>query len=806
MLRPLANRLISRGTVLTGRLSTDLSTSWGGKDGKNGAAGGVNLEGFSLAMPALLGADTVQLDRFQSAVQASWQPDRVNVEKATVDCDLASVSAAGTIPLGQKDGFSLSSLLRQRQELNGRLDLARLARMLSATLHLKQNMRIDSGQVQLAFSSQPAAGSGAGVSPASTVAADPRFAAVPAAAPQGTVWHGQLDTTPLHATADGRQIAWQQPITVVLDAHNTPQGPVVDKLDCQSDFLGVRAAGTLDDFAATINLSLNQLADRLGQFSDLGGLQLAGQGGGTMTWKRSQQQFDAGARFQLDGFQWAVKGTPAWREDNIVVSAAAKGQTDLADKTRIDAASLTLMTATDRLDASLTEPIVDLRNAGAYAVHVGLQGQLQNWPSRLAAWIPAGSTRLQGAYNLQADAKAAAGLLRAQATARVSNLAILDSSGPQFQEPEITLSAAGQYDSKSQSLDLEQVQVTSSMLAAGAAGRIAPAGGHNEGQFKGQINYDLERLCGLLRLGDGIHLTGRGTSDAWYRGPLTVSNAMTTGQAEAGARWDQADLGGFNLGRGELKATMQSGVVQMTPLELTVGQGRVHLAPRLVLRPEPVTLTLPAGPLAEQIQIDPAMCASMLRFAAPAIASVSSARGTFSIILDSCRIPLGDPKKSDVVGRLVIHSVEIGSGPMLGQLSTLLSNNAPAKVKQESVVSFVVRDGKVHHEGLELQFPELTIRTSGDVGFDKTLNITAEMPVPPKWLAGNNVLTQAVKNQVIRLPIKGVLDKPQLDQQEMARQSQQFAGQAIRQAAGTVIQQQGNRLLDGLDGLLKPRK
>ena len=196
------------------------------------------------------------------------------------------------------------------------------------------------------------------------------------------------------------------------------------------------------------------------------------------------------------------------------------------------------------------------------------------------------------------------------------------------------------------------------------------------------------------------------------------------------------------------------------------------------------------------------MCTSMLKFAAPALANVATARGTFSVILDTCHIPLGDPKKSDVAGRLVIHSVEIGSGPMLQPMTVLLGRDAPAKLKQESVVTFVVRDGKVHHEGLELQFPDLTIRTSGDVGLDKTLNIVAEMPVPPKWLAGNNAVSQAVRNQVIRLPFKGTLDKPQLDRQEMQRLNQQF----IRQAAGNLIDQGINKGLNGLDQLLKPRK
>ncbi len=193
VLRPLATRLISRGTTPSGRLSSDVRASWGGKDGNNGVSGSVNVDGFSLAMPAALGTDLVQLDRFQTAAQASWQADRVDIQKASVDCDLCSASLVGTIPLGQKGGFSLSSLIRQRQELSGRLDLARLARMLPATLHLKQNMRIDSGQVEMTLSSQPQQ--------------------------QGAVWQGKLGTTPLSATADGRQIAWQQPLSAVLEAH-----------------------------------------------------------------------------------------------------------------------------------------------------------------------------------------------------------------------------------------------------------------------------------------------------------------------------------------------------------------------------------------------------------------------------------------------------------------------------------------------------------------------------------------------------------------------------------------------------------
>ena len=42
--------------------------------------------------------------------------------------------------------------------------------------------------------------------------------------------------------------------------------------------------------------------------------------------------------------------------------------------------------------------------------------------------------------------------------------------------------------------------------------------------------------------------------------------------------------------------------------------------------------------------------------------------------------------------------------------------------------------GRVYHRGLELQLPEVTVRTYGSVGVDQTLAIMAEMNVPLTWI------------------------------------------------------------------------
>ena len=65
------------------------------------------------------------------------------------------------------------------------------------------------------------------------------------------------------------------------------------------------------------------------------------------------------------------------------------------------------------------------------------------------------------------------------------------------------------------------------------------------------------------------------------------------------------------------------------------------------------------------------------------------------------------------------------------------------------------------------------------------------MPVPAKWQAGNNMLSDAMRNQTIVVPLHGTLAKPTVDQKVVANLTAQF----MKKAAGNVIEGELNRLL-----------
>ncbi len=773
---PLLARFVPQ-TQLAGRLSAQMHADFGEQIAMRAT---LSAEELLLATPAL-GNDSLRLDRLNATCEVVYRNDRLEIAPSSLECELGNVSASGVLDLGATSKNDLAeAALHQTFQLEGRIDLARLARMFPTVLRIREQTTITAGQVQLAVVSRP----------------NPQ-----ATEPDAMVWQARLEVSDLAAIDNGRQLSWPQPIRITLAAHQTPQGPVVDELKCLSDFLQVHAAGTPDNLVASINFNLKQLADQLGRFVDLDALQLAGNGWGNINWKRDdKQRFEADAELQIRDLQLAAAEGAPWREENIVLLLSAAGRTDLGADTRLDSALLNCRIGEERIEAKLIGPVVDLHRGGSWPVELKLNGKLQNWPPRIRSIYTLDDWTFAGTYDLAAKATGSVdGVTVQQAKLTIAELKIIG-QGVNVSEPNVELVCSGRWDQNRRLLHLQPATLSAGSIAIDAKNVVItlPEDQQPTVQFDGQVHYDMEHIVALLRsqLGPGVRIAGKGTSPVSYRGPLDPAKA----EAHATFDWDWADLYGCRVGPGTLQARLSGGVLQIEPLDLAVSGGKLFLAPNVRLAPEPMTLTMPPGPLAQRVQITPQMCGELLKFVAPMMAGVTSAQGAFSVELESCRIPLGEPALGDISGKFVIHSIQIGPGPMVRELGMLLGRATTAALRRESVVTFRMKDGRVYHDNLELVFPDLAIRTHGSVGLDQTLNVIAEVTISPKWL-GNNQLTEllisSLRNRTIRIPIGGTLSKPKLDQRVLA----EFSRQAVENAARNVLQ---DELQKGLDRLFAP--
>ena len=214
-------------------------------------------------------------------------------------------------------------------------------------------------------------------------------------------------------------------------------------------------------------------------------------------------------------------------------------------------------------------------------------------------------------------------------------------------------------------------------------------------------------------------------------------------------------------------------------------------------------LIISPGPVLQHAEISQQVCDGGLKFVMPILSEVTWVQGDMSIGLSQCRIDLDSPEQSEVAGQIQVHSVQAGlKNPLAREIAQAIAKLIGREVQggvqlAESAVEFQVRDGRVWHQGLAFGLPELSpelqMLSQGSVGFDESLDLTIDIPLPLKLL-GSGPLVQSLGDQTIRLPVGGTLTEPEV----------KFDGEGM---LGSVIAGLGQQLSDGdvtIQDLLQP--
>ena len=391
-----------------------------------------------------------------------------------------------------------------------------------------------------------------------------------------------------------------------------------------------------------------------------------------------------------------------------------------------------------------------------------------------------------------------------------------------WEEPRLTTNASGSYNALADQLQLNSAQIIGKVLNLAAQGSAIQLSTQPVVDVAGEYGYDLDGLMALFGeyVGPDIRITGNQRQQFALRGPLFPAVASASKRvseqlvARAGAGWDAANVYNTELGSAQINAQLANGVVQMSPLQLAVGEGRLQVAPTLDLNSQPLWMTLAPQVVADQIRITPEMTASWMKYVAPLIADATNAEGTFSVALEDAHIPLMEPTAGNIKGEFVVHGGALGPGPLATQFIDLASQIKRLIGQGESAVmdskktwvqlspqqvGFTVADNRVHHEGFQMVIDGVPIRTNGYVSMvDDSIHVTAEVPIMDEWIEGTSSLA-GLKGQTIRIPVSGTTSRPQLDRQALAGVSTQLARAA---ATGYLQDKLGGKLQQALGGKL----
>jgi len=166
---------------------------------------------------------------------------------------------------------------------------------------------------------------------------------------------------------------------------------------------------------------------------------------------------------------------------------------------------------------------------------------------------------------------------------------------------------------------------------------------------------------------------------------------------------------------------------------------------------------------------------------------------------------------------LHVHGANVGPGPLADQILTLVTQirnlrrgagatdggGQPTSWLQlpEQNIAFAVDRGRVMHRDMKIQAGDVLLTTSGSVGLDGSLELIAAVPILKEWVDKTPAL-QPLAGQMIQIPIRGTVSRPQLDGSSMIQLGQQLATSALAGAAQKQIDKGLNKLLGPLSNTL----
>lgn len=383
-------------------------------------------------------------------------------------------------------------------------------------------------------------------------------------------------------------------------------------------------------------------------------------------------------------------------------------------------------------------------------------------------------------------------------TLDVKDFAYGDPKKTGIAEPALKLDLDGRYDETPDRVTLARARIERPGLAVETKETFAKFDTTQDVALDGTLSYDLAKLTPELRkaVGGGFQAAGQGSRPFSLAGSLAPSakagqrpNLLAKLTADAGLGWQSIKAYGFDLGPGELRVKLAGGQATVSPIRAAFGGGQVTLTPSARLAPEPSEVSFAKGKVVDRAKLTPAACASALGYALPVIANAAHAEGEITAILDENHIPLGDFTKTALKGQLIIHKATVGAGPVVTEIVKLLgSPSATMTLANEMTVPIRVEGGRVYHENLSVTVNGYTVKTAGSVGFDGSLALVADVPIPGTFpgLKNNPTLKKAVEGKVVKVPITGTMAKPVVDPRQfeaaiaaLARDSVKGLGKAL---------------------------
>ena len=397
----------------------------------------------------------------------------------------------------------------------------------------------------------------------------------------------------------------------------------------------------------------------------------------------------------------------------------------------------------------------------------------------------------------------------------VSTGTIANKESVLWEEPQAVFTVDGTYRFSDGLIQLPQILVQTEWLAYGGATQVTHQDDMMIIQSQGSLTYDAARAAQRLQPYTGGMMTATGQKTqalevTWVHAPNHKWTEALSAKSSIG--WDSANVAGIDIGGTEIPLVIENGRFT-SKAEIPVSQGMLRWNLDGDLVAEPMVIRQTQQRVIENVAITRQMCQGWLKYVTPLLADVTSVQGNLTLDIDRAEIYPSESFRQTVEGRLHVHGANVGPGPLADQILGLVTQirnlrrgagatdggGQPTSWLQlpEQNIAFAVDQGRVTHKDMKIQAGDVLLTTSGSVGLDGRLELLAGIPILKEWVDKTPAL-QPLAGQMIQIPIRGSVSRPQIDSSGLIQLAQQLATSALAGAAQKQIDKGLNRLLGPL--------
>ena len=324
-------------------------------------------------------------------------------------------------------------------------------------------------------------------------------------------------------------------------------------------------------------------------------------------------------------------------------------------------------------------------------------------------------------------------------------------------------------------------------MSLSAAGNLDHADNQKKLDASGKINLDLKMLSPYLQkiAGPQITITGKGDNPFKLKlvsGRTRWTDALKQTDFSGAIRADSIDAFGLGISATEvpLRVANESAIAKLTA---TANGGQLNLEPKIDLKKEPYMLSLPPeSTILKDVEITDAVAENLMSKIHPVFQGSVQAEGHVDLYMQHFNWALDkkDRDKTAFAGTLRLKGVRITSTNLLSGLLALIGVRGNEMDFGDLDIDFVARNGRIQTSPIRLEIDGHPIELRGSVGFDKSLDYTAKVPITPK-LVGDKAY-QYLEGVTIDVPIRGNSKNPDYDESGMQKASAGLAEQALRKS------------------------